>query len=72
LSFEQALSQLEALVRKMETGDAALEDSIAYYERGVALKSHCGKKLKDAELRVEVIMCSADKTLTVQPLDNRE
>ena len=41
LSFEKALEELEAIVRKLESGGAALEESIALYERGAALKAHC-------------------------------
>jgi exodeoxyribonuclease VII small subunit len=56
MSFEDALAQLELIVRKLETGDVPLEDSIRIYERGAALKAHCEKKLKEAELKVEKIV----------------
>ena len=48
LTFEQALSELEEIVEKLEQGDIDLEDSIDIYERGTLLKTHCEEKLKSA------------------------
>ena len=59
LSFEEALKELEGIVDKLERGDVPLEQSIAIYERGADLKSHCEQKLKSAELKVEQIVQSA-------------
>ena len=59
LSFENALRELEAIVARLEQGEVDLEDSIALYERGQALKSHCEKKLKSAEGRLEKIVLGA-------------
>lgn len=59
MSFEDALRELEGLVTKLESGAATLDESIALYERGAALKAHCDKRLKDAQLRVEQIVESA-------------
>ena len=56
LSFEIALKELEGIVSQLERGEVDLEDSIALYERGQALKSHCDKKLKSAESRLEKIV----------------
>lgn len=55
LSFEAAMAELEDVVRKLESGQVALEESIALYERGAALKAHCDKKLRAAEEKVELI-----------------
>lgn len=60
MSFEQALAELEKIVAQMERGDVALEDSIALYQRGAALKAHCEAKLKDAQLKVEQIVLGPD------------
>ena len=49
LSFEEAMRELEATVGKLETGEATLEDSIALYERGAALRAHCEARLREAE-----------------------
>ncbi len=70
LSFEAALQELETLVRKLEEGKVNLEDSIASYERGTALKLHCEEKLREARMRVEKIMVGTpDGTHTTQPFE---
>ncbi|MDO8289877.1 MAG: exodeoxyribonuclease VII small subunit [Parvibaculum sp.] len=70
LSFEDALAQLEKIVAQLESGNAALEDSISLYERGTALKAHCETRLKAAEAKVEKITLSAGGEATgTQPLD---
>ena len=56
LSFEAALSELENIVKRMETGEAELESAITDYSRGMALKKHCDKKLADARMKVEKIV----------------
>lgn len=55
LSFEAAMSELEAIVDRLEKGNVPLEESIAYYERGEALKERCAALLKNAEMRVEKV-----------------
>ncbi|MFT0858509.1 exodeoxyribonuclease VII small subunit [Ancylobacter sp. G4_0304] len=69
LSFEKALAELETIVGKLEAGNVPLEESIALYARGEALKARCDALLKDAEARVEKITLSADGRPGVQPLD---
>lgn len=69
LSFEDALAQLEAIVRGLESGQQKLEDAIAAYERGAALKTHCEAKLAQAEARVQAIVARADGTLTLKNED---
>ncbi|WP_332065900.1 exodeoxyribonuclease VII small subunit [Bartonella sp. CB189] len=58
LSFEEALKQLELIVENLERGDVLLEKSIDLYERGEALKRHCDKLLKAAEIKIEKIKIS--------------
>lgn len=60
MNFETALSELEKIVGKLESGDIDLEDSIDMYTRGVHLKAHCEAKLKAAEARVEKLVIGAD------------
>jgi exodeoxyribonuclease VII small subunit len=60
LPFERALEELEVIVRRLERGDVPLEDSIAIYERGEALKKHCETLLKRAEARIEKITIGPD------------
>jgi exodeoxyribonuclease VII small subunit len=62
LTFEAALRELEGIVSRLEQGEVDLEDSIALYERGTALKAHCEKKLKGAEARLEKIVLGPDGT----------
>ncbi|MEP9356984.1 exodeoxyribonuclease VII small subunit [Xanthobacter sp. KR7-65] len=70
LSFEQALAELEAIVASLEKGNVPLEESIAIYERGEALKQRCEKLLKAAEARVETITRDADgRPVGTAPLD---
>jgi exodeoxyribonuclease VII small subunit len=64
MSFEEALAELEGIVRQLETGDVELEKSIAIYERGAALKAHCEARLKSAELKVEQIVQGANGPTT--------
>ncbi len=68
LSFEQALAELEALVRDLESGKAGLECSIQLYERGVSLRLHCEAKLKDAQLRVEKLSLDPNGKPVTQPI----
>ena len=67
LSFEEALAELQALVKSLEKGDSKLDDAINSYKRGVDLKRHCEAKLREAQLKVEKIVQSADGTLTTEP-----
>jgi exodeoxyribonuclease VII small subunit len=69
LSFEQALKQLEDIVQRLEKGQVDLEDSIAIYERGTALKAHCEAKLRDAEARIEKIVIGPGGVPSAAPLD---
>jgi len=70
LSFENALVELEGIVRSLETGEATLENSIDAYERGIKLKNHCESKLREAQAKIEKISISQDGTISTQPLDS--
>jgi len=54
-SFEAALTELEALVGRMETGELPLQESLAVYKRGAALLAYCQAALKDAQQQVEIM-----------------
>ena len=70
LPFEKALEELETIVKRLEQGNVPLEDSIAIYERGEALKKHCEALLKRAEARIEKITIGRDGQASgVTPLD---
>jgi exodeoxyribonuclease VII small subunit len=69
LSFEAALAELEDIVSRLEQGEVDLEDSIALYERGNALKAHCEKKLKGAEMRLEKIVLGPEGAKGTEPME---
>jgi exodeoxyribonuclease VII small subunit len=69
LSFETALKELEEIVAKLERGDVPLEESIAIYERGEALKKRCEALLSHAEERVEKIRTAEGKAVGTEPFD---
>lgn len=64
LSFEAAMAELERVVRALEGGQVALEDSIALYERGAALRAHCDTRLRAAEARIEMIRAAEGRVTT--------
>ena len=66
LSFEDALAELERIVRGLEGGQQKLEDAITAYERGATLRRHCETKLGEAEARVQAIVERADGGLGLQ------
>lgn len=71
LPFEAAMKELETIVDQLEKGSVSLEQSIAIYERGEALKSHCDALLKNAEARIEKItLGSGGKAVGTEPLDD--
>ena len=69
MNFETALQELETIVARLEQGQVDLEDSIALYERGQALKAHCEAKLKAAEGRLEKIVQGASGPAIGERLD---
>lgn len=70
MAFEEALEELEKIVSSLEGGDVPLDQSIARYERGEALRAHCQKLLAAAEKKVEKIRIGSDgKPAGTEPLD---
>jgi exodeoxyribonuclease VII small subunit len=70
LSFEDALRALEEVVRKLESGDVPLDDSISLYERGEALRKHCQARLDAAQARIEQIVAGSDgSAVGTRPFD---
>ena len=69
LSFEEALKELETIVKRLEEGKVNLEDAIEAYERGSQLKAHCEKKLRDAKMRVEQIVVGQDGQISTKPAE---
>jgi len=69
MSFEEAMAALEQVVTQLERGEVALEQSIALYEKGAALKAHCAAKLKTAEEKVELIRQQEGKAVAAVAVD---
>jgi exodeoxyribonuclease VII small subunit len=69
LSFEDALAELERIVRGLEGGQQKLEDAIGAYERGSTLRRHCEAKLAAAEQRVQAIVMANDGGLSLRAAD---
>jgi exodeoxyribonuclease VII small subunit len=69
LSFEEGLRELEQIVKRLENGEATLEQSITDYTRGTALKAHCEARLKDAELKVRQLSQNPDGSITDKPFE---
>ncbi|MFT6580906.1 MAG: exodeoxyribonuclease VII small subunit [Alphaproteobacteria bacterium] len=67
LGFEEALGELEKIVRDLESGQGALDDAITAYERGAQLKKHCETQLAEAKTRVEKISFSQNGDAAVEP-----
>ena len=70
LSFEDALRRLEAIVHRLESGDASLDESIRLYAEGDALRGQCEARLASAQARIEKITLGGDgKPAALQPFD---
>jgi len=70
MAFERAIEELETIVKRLEEGKVPLEESLAIYERGEALKRRCEELLRLAEARVEKItLDAAGKPIGAEPLD---
>ena len=70
MSFEDALRALEDVVRKLESGEVPLDDSISLYERGEALRKHCQARLDAAQARIEKIVAGPDgKAVGMEPFE---
>ncbi|MBL8216390.1 MAG: exodeoxyribonuclease VII small subunit [Bryobacterales bacterium] len=62
-SFEASLTELEAVVKELESGDLPLERALSLFEKGTQLSAACRKQLEEAETRVEQLMRRGDKLL---------
>jgi exodeoxyribonuclease VII small subunit len=67
MSFEDALAELEGIVRRLEGGQVKLDEAIQSYERGAQLKRHCERKLNEAQQRVDRIVIGPDGAVSVEP-----
>ncbi|WP_418792379.1 exodeoxyribonuclease VII small subunit [Phosphitispora sp. TUW77] len=66
-TFEEALNELETIVRLMEAGSLDLEDALARFEKGIFLSRICSKKLQQAEKRIEMLLCQENGEIILKP-----
>ena len=71
IDFEKALEELEALIVKMEQGNLSLEESLRYFERGIALTKTCQKALSEAEQKVQILL-EKDSKQQLQDFDSSD
>lgn len=69
-TFEENMQRLEQIVRAMERGDVALEESLKLFQEGTQLVQSCGKLLDEAELQVKKIATASDGTPVEEPFDD--
>ena len=67
MNFEDALAELEQIVRRLEGGQVKLDEAIISYERGAQLKRHCDRKLNEAQQRVDRIVIGPEGAIGVEP-----
>ncbi len=63
MSFEDAMAELETVVRQLETGKIKLDEAVGVYERGVLLKKHCEEKLQQAKLKIDKLVINKDGSI---------
>ncbi len=64
--FEESMKELEEVVAKLESGDATLDESLEYFEKGIKLSKNCQKMLDTAEKKVSVLIAGSDGELEKQ------
>ncbi len=69
--FEEALGKLDEIVRKMESGDLTLEESLTAFEEGIRLSRFCARKLDEAERRVDVLL-KTEEGFDAMPFKEKE
>lgn len=70
MNFEEAIGALEKLVSDLDSGNVPLEESVELYNRGAALKEHCEKRLKDAEMKIQEITGGTLGAASAKPADD--
>ncbi len=71
-TFEMSLKELEKIVRRLENGDLALEESLKLFEDGVKLARECQERLNQAERRIEVLLKDENGNPALQPIDKED
>ena len=71
LSFEEAMTELESVVRRLDSGNIKLEDAVQTYERGVQLKNHCAEKLQSAKSKIDLLILKNDTPIGTENFENQ-
>ena len=69
MSFEDALAEIEEIVRDLESGQGELDAAINTYARGAALKKHCEAKLKEAQAKIDKIVLGPNGDVSAEPAE---
>jgi exodeoxyribonuclease VII small subunit len=69
MSFEEAIAELESIVKRLEEGKGKLDEAVTCYERGTHLRRHCEAKLAEAQAKIDKIVARADGSLAAEPFD---
>jgi len=69
--FEDAMKELEDIVKRLESGDLSLEESLKIFEEGIALSRYCFKKLEEAEKRVSILI-KDEEGIKREPFESEE
>jgi exodeoxyribonuclease VII small subunit len=68
MTFEDAMKELETIVKKIDSGQETLENSINAFERGALLKAYCEKKLQEAKFKLDKVVQNADGSKNLEPM----
>lgn len=68
ITFEQAIAELEGIVKKLEKGELTLDESISFFQRGVELTKYCNKKLDEAERSITMLIEGENGTIEEKEL----
>ncbi len=71
-SFEAALKELEGIVKRLESGEAKLEESLGLFERGIQLSRYCSRKLEEAEKKIELLVKDSRDEYVARPFEDEE
>ena len=69
MSFEEALSELETIVKRIDTGQETLAEAVSSFEFGVALKTHCEKMLEEAKLKIEKVTITSENKVELMEIE---
>lgn len=70
MTFEQSMQRLEQIVRAMERGDVALDESLKLFQEGTELVAGCGKLLDEAQLQIQKVMTASDGSPVLEDFDD--